>query len=211
MVGGSETPGVTLRAGPGRRCPLLPEPQGRRPASSAASSTVDPGSLGCPCCSFLSRHTSALVTLRCRPLTRLHPTQTAGHPNSQPCPDPAQWGRRRDGGTGTTPCSLQTGDGRRGRPGARSPLLSPPHAPGAPGRVQDTGPLPGSGAVQASHWKSSLGSEGCPTPATLLAAILNSYDEPSVKPSTCSGRVYMNTQHVGHVTVRWGRGVQVTE
>lgn len=75
-VGGSETPGVTLRAGPGRRCPLLPEPQGRRPASSAASSTVDPGSLGCPCCSFLSRHTSALVTLRCRPLTRLHPTLT---------------------------------------------------------------------------------------------------------------------------------------
>lgn len=125
-VGGSGSPGVTLRAGPGRRCPLLPEPQGRRPASSAASSTVDPGSLGCPCCSFLSRHTSALVTLRCCSLTCLHPTQTAGHPNSQPCPDPAQWGRRRDGGTGTTPCSLQTGDGRRGRrePGARG---SAPH------------------------------------------------------------------------------------
>lgn len=57
-------------------------------------------------------------------LSPAHPS--APHPNSQPCPDPAQWGRRRDGGTGTTPCSLQTGDGRRGRrePGAR---CSAPH------------------------------------------------------------------------------------
>lgn len=44
---------------------------------------------------------------------------------------------------------------------------------------------PGSGAVQASHLKCSLGSDGCPIPARLMAAILNSYKEPSVKPSTC--------------------------
>lgn len=44
--------------------------------------------------------------------------------------------------------------------------------------------LPGSGAVQASHLKSSLGSDGSPIPTRLAAAILNSYVEPSVKPST---------------------------
>ena len=49
----------------------------------------------------------------------------------------------------------------------------------------ERGPPPGSGAVQASHLKSSLGSEGCPTPTRLVAAILNSYAEPSVRPSTC--------------------------
>lgn len=36
------------------------------------------------------------------------------------------------------------------------------------------GLLPGSGMVQASHLKSSLGSDGCPIPARLTAAILNS-------------------------------------
>lgn len=98
------------------------------------------------------------------------------------------------------------------RAGARSPFLSAPHAHRVLlGRIQDTGPLPGSGAVQASHLKSSLGSEGCPTPTTLLAAILNSYNEPSVKSSTCSDSIYINTQNMSHGTVPWGRGVRVTE
>lgn len=54
-----------------------------------------------------------------------------------------------------------------------------PRPGGAQGRVS-----PGSGAVHASHLKSSLGSDGCPIPARLTAAILNSYNEPSAKPST---------------------------
>lgn len=59
---------------------------------------------------------------------------------------------------------------------------------GLPGKTVS----PGSGAVQASHLKCSLGSDGCPIPARLTAAILNSYNEPSVKPSTCMDFVSIN-------------------
>lgn len=56
--------------------------------------------------------------------------------------------------------------------------------------------------VQASHLKSWLGSEGCPIPATLAAAILNSYDEPSVKPSTYLEFVHINPQNKGCIPIQ---------
>lgn len=58
--------------------------------------------------------------------------------------------------------------------GEAAPQKTPPlGSPVCPGD-QPPANLPGSGIVQASHLNSSLGSDGCPIPAMLAAAILNS-------------------------------------
>lgn len=141
----------------------------------------------------LPSFTPTLIILHLSPAHLSAPHPTCGPPSA--LPGPSQWGRCRgvcEQGPRPARCRGVTAAAVWG--GARSPLLSPaPH-------VQGSGPLPGSGAVQASHVKSSLGSEGRPTPATLLAAILNSYKAPSVKPSTCPGCVHVNTQNISHVT-----------
>ena len=61
----------------------------------------------------------------------------------------------------------------RAAPQKAPPLGSPVCARTIPGCPGDA-PLPGSGIVQASLLNSSLGSDGCPIPAMLAAAILNS-------------------------------------